>query len=161
MKDNEKRPAPPPPHGDPHHDDHGHNHKKKKKHRGGVIILILVIVIIILAALIWFFRDGLGFGKGNDNDSGNSGSSNSISDSSNSSDFVSDVTEIRIEQNDIYFGSDKCADTNDLKDKLTSAGSGKKYKLEHKTAIEETYNEVKNVLIELRDALDLEIDFNE
>lgn len=158
MKDNEKRPAPPPP----PHDDHHDYKKKKKKHGHAGIIILLVLIIIILAALLWFFRDGLGFGKGNGDDSGNSGSGNSQSSSSDtSSDFVSDITEIRIEQNDIYFGDKKCDSTDALKDKITAAGSGKKYRLEHKTAIEETYNEVKKVLVELRDALDLEIDLNE
>ena len=156
MKDNEKRPAPPPP---PHDDHHDHK-KKKKKHGHAGLILFLVLIIIILAALIWFFRDGLGFGKGNGDDPGNSGNSQS-STSETSSDFVSDVTEIRIDQNDIYFGNEKCDSTDALKDKITAAGSGKKYKLEHKTAIEETYNDVKKVLVELRDALDLEIDLNE
>lgn len=156
MKDNERHPAP-PPQGDPHRDDHGH--KRKKKRRGGVIILFLVLIIIILVALIWFFRDGFGLGKGNDDQGGTSNQSSSSE--TNSSDFVSDVTEIRIEQNNIYFGTEKCENTDALKDKITAAGSGKKYKLEHKTAIEDTYNTVKNVLIELRDALNLEIDFNE
>ena len=151
MNDKERRPDP-----NDHHDDH-HDHKKKKKKRRGGLILFLLLIIVILLALLWFGTGGFGLmGK---NNSANNNTSNSENDAN--TDFNSDITEIRIEQNDIYLGSEKCVDVNDLKEKITSAGSGKKYKLEHKTAIEDTYNDVRNVLTELRDALDLEIDLNE
>lgn len=162
MSDKEKH----GPHDDPHHEhDHHDDHKKKKKKRrgGGGLVLFLILLLIILLALMWFFRNGFGLGQGTgDSNTGTNDSSNTTSSSSNiSAEPVSDVTEIRIDQNDIFIGSEKCADEQDLKNKITDAGSGKKYKLEHKTAIEETYNKVKQVLLELKDALNLEIDFNE
>lgn len=155
MSDKEKH----GPHGDPHHDDHDHDHKKKKKRGRGGLVLFLLILLVILLALMWFFRNGFGLGKGDggNSDAGGSGTS-SVSDTS--SDFNSDITEIRVDQNDIYFGSDKCADENDLKEKITAAGEGKKYKLVHETALEETYNKVRQVLSELKDVLKLEVDFN-
>lgn len=176
MKDNEKR----PPH-DPHdhhdlHDPHDpppgdpecdrRKKKKEKKHRrrrGPVLFLILIIIILL--ALIYFFRDGLGLGgNGKGTGSGDS-TSETASDPSQSSEISSeqnaDVTEIRIEQEAIYIGSELCKDENDLKEKITAAGKGKKYVLIHDTAIKETYDKVKPMLLELKDALELEIDFNE
>lgn len=169
MKDNEKRPPhdphnPPP--GDPECDCKKKKKKEKKHRRRRGPVLFLILIIVILLALIYFFRDGLGLG-GNGN---GTGSGDSVSDTSSdpsdqsseiSSEQSSDITEIRIEQEAIYIGSELCKDENDLKEKITAAGSGKKYVLIHDTAIKETYDKVKPMLLELKDALELEINFNE
>lgn len=168
MKDKEKHAHHDDPHHD-HHDEHEHDHdhehdhkKKKKKKRGsGGLVLFLVLLLIILLALMWHFRDEFGLGKGSGDKTGTDDTSTSTVNSSDTTpEFNSDVTVIRIEQNDIYFGSEKCADIDELKEKITAAGSGKKYKLEQ-TALEDTYNKVREVLLELKGALDLEIDFGE
>lgn len=163
MKDDKKHtPHPDDPHND-HHDDDKKKKKKKKRGKGGLIIFLLIIIIILIA-LIVFGKGGL-FGGGDGNGSGDNAKDNSSYSSQNSSnesssDFVSDVTEIRIDISDIYFGDEKCTDVEDLKNKIVNAGSGKKYTLNHETAIEETYNEVRKVLTELKEA-DLGIDFSE
>ena len=155
MNDNERRPAPPP------HDDHHDHKKKKKKNKRTGIILFLVLIIIILVALIWFFRRGFGLGgSGSGNDSGNSGSTPEVSSTDTNSDFDPDITEIRIDEENIYFGDEKCADIDDLEQKITNAGSGKKYKLNSDKAIQSTYKDVEDLLIKLRDALDLEVDLS-
>ncbi len=152
------------PHGDENREEKPRKEKKRRRRPGLVVFLILLIVI--LAALIWFFRDGFGLGKGNGTQSGNNNSegvSNSVTSDASSSepDKSLQITEIRIVENDIYIGSEKCVDENDLKDKLTERGKNMKYKLIHDTAIKETYDKVKNVLLELKDSLDLDINFNE
>lgn len=164
------------PHGgphpdDPHQGDHHHNEKPKKekrRRRRPGLVLFLLLFIVILLALIWFFRDGFGLGGGSGGrgtPSGTNNSSNTSSSSADSSDAssdnVSEITEIRIVENDIYIGSEKCADANDLKDKLTARGKDKKYKLVHDTAIKETYDKVKEILLGLKDSLGIEVDFNE
>ncbi len=168
MKDKEKRPphdnhdphdTPP---GDPDCDCKKKKKKERKHRRRRGPVLFLILIIIILLALIYFFRDGLGLGgNGRGTGSGDSVSDPSEQSSKISSEQSSDVTEIRIEQEAIYIGSELCKDENDLKEKITAAGSGKKYVLIHDTAIKETYDKVKPMLLELKDALELEIDFNE
>lgn len=160
MKDKEKHSHHDDPHHD-HHDDHEHDHKKKKKRRkSGGLVLFLLLLLIILLALIWFFRNGFGLGKGSGGDSGSGGSSSVTDDtgSDTSTEFNSDVTVIRVEWDKIYFGTELCADIEDLKNKIMDAGEGKKYKLES-NATEEIDAEVRNVLTELKETHKLEIDF--
>ena len=106
MNNNERRPA--PPHGDPRHDDHN-GRKKKKKGRGGLILFLLLIIVILLV-LLWFGTGGFGLLGKNNGDQPESGSA-----SETVSDFVSDVTVISIEQNNISFGDEACADIDELK----------------------------------------------
>lgn len=152
---------------------HGENNepkprKEKKRRRRPGLVLFLILLIVILCALIWFFRDGFGLGggsgsgqSGTNNDSSGTPSAVTSDTTSSAPDKNLEITEIRIVENDIYIGSEKCADENDLKDKLTALGREKKYKLIHDTAIKETYDKVKAVLLELKDSLDLDISFNE
>ncbi len=161
MNDKEKRPPhdphnPPP--GDPDCGCKGKRKKEKRHRRRRGPVLFLILIIIILLALIYFFRDGLGLGG---NGKG-TGSGDSTSDtSSDSSGQAENITEIRIDDKVIYIGSERCTDENDLKEKIIASGKGKKYVYIHETAIKETHEKVKAVLLDLRDALELDIDFNE
>lgn len=163
MNDREKHPH--PDHHDEHEHEHDHKKKKKKEKRGrrhGGLVLFLLLALIILIALVWFFRNGFGLGAGSgDGQSGTNPSDTSSVSADNSSAQNSDITQIRIEKNDIYIGSELCADENVLKERVIAAGSGKKYELVHGSAIKETYDKVKQVMLELKDALDLNVNFNE
>lgn len=152
--------------GKPHGSKEEKPRKEKKRRRRPGLVLFLILLIVILAALIWFFRDGFGLGgsgSGSGTNNNSEGASNTVSsvNSDSSPDRNLEITEIRIVENDIYIGSEKCADENDLKEKLTALGRDKKYKVIHDTAIKETYDKVKTVLLELKDSLGLEINFNE
>ncbi|MDE7229763.1 MAG: hypothetical protein K2N56_04715 [Oscillospiraceae bacterium] len=161
---NDKHPH--PDHHDDHEHDHDHKKKKKKEKRGrrhGGLVLFLLLALIILIALVWFFRNGFGLGPGTGDQTGTSNPSDASTpvSSDNSTGYNSDITQIRIEKNDIYIGSELCADENVLKERVIAAGSGKKYELVHDSAIKETYDKVKQVMLELKDALDLDVNFNE
>lgn len=164
----------PAPEHDPRQDGKPHGNgnekkprKEKKRRRRPGLVLFLILLLVILVALIWFFRDGFGLGGGNGTQSGTNNNSEGVSNtvtsdtSESAPDKSLEITEIRIVENDIYIGSEKCVDENDLKDKLTALGKDKKYKVVHDTAIKETYDKVKTVLLELKDSLGLEINFNE
>lgn len=163
-------------HGDPHenrdpHDPHDHPdpHKKPKKEKrrrrhGGLIFTLILIITILILILVLFnpfgWGDGSGFFGGKGDSSGESGGSSSSSSSEISSE-ISDTVVIKIDENTITIDGKPCADENALKEMITAIGTSRKYSLDHSTAIKETYDKVKAVLVELQDALGIEVDFNE
>lgn len=155
--------------GHPSHDPHGEPPRsekpKRRRRRAPVLPILLLLLVVIIALLLYFkpFGGGLGFGGGGgtDGDSGSapvSGSSD-ISDSSDSE--VSNIAVIRIDGNDIFLDGEQCENAAALKDKITSIGTQKEYELDHSTAIKSTYDEVKQVLGELENALDIKVNYNE
>lgn len=67
------------------------------------------------------------------------------------------IIEIRIEWNDIYFDNDRCADEDELKEKITELGSTREYHFVHDNATQGTYDTVKAVLDDLRDVLGIKV----
>lgn len=160
MKDNHHE----PPREEPPHGKKPKREKKRGRRHGGLIIVLLLIIIILILLLVlfnpfgWGGGSGFGFGKGNNSSDEGSGSSVNLPDSSGA---VSDIVTIEIKDNSITIDGEACADENVLKDKVTDIGTAKKYVLIHDTAIKETYDKVRAVLVELRDALGIEVDLNE
>lgn len=74
------------------------------------------------------------------------------------------VAIIKVEETNITVDGEKCANVEELKDKISkinAKGEVKKYIFEHEYAIKATYDEVKKALIDLEEALNLTIDYNE
>ncbi len=136
--------------------------KPRRRRRGLPIGLLLTLLLAAVIAVLIIFKPfgGNGFGLG----VGNSGSS--VSSDVSGSDPVSDSSEsdtvvIRIDGNDIYFDGEKCDNAAALKDRITSLGTKKEYSIDHSAAIKSTYDEVKQVLAELENALDIKVSYNE
>lgn len=68
------------------------------------------------------------------------------------------ISEIRIEENDIYFDNELCADENELKQKITDIGASREYTFVYDNALKSTYDKVNSVLSELETTLDITID---
>lgn len=139
--------------------------EKKKKRRGAAVFVIILIIIIALLVIVFFDPFGWGFGFGNGgNIFGGLGNSSSATDEGGGSpddEEIFSVVLIRIENNDIYFGDEPCADAEELKEKITQTGTEKEYELIHDTAIKATFDEVKAVLTGLEDALGITVNYNE
>lgn len=150
-------------HRDPHEKHEKPKKEKRRRRHGGLIFILILIIIILILILVLFnpfgWGGGSGFFGGQGDNSGNSGSSSSSS--SEISSEISDTVIIKIDENTITIDGEPCADENALKEKITDIGASKKYSLDHSTAIKETYDKVKAVLVELQDALGIEVDFNE
>lgn len=121
---------------------------------GKIIALILAVVIGI--------GGGIGscafLSRGNGNGSGVSlgdyvSTSESISDSSEEN----HVSEIRINEDKIYFDNELCADENELKQRITDIGTEREYIFVQDHAIKGTYDKVDAVLSELESALGITI----
>lgn len=63
------------------------------------------------------------------------------------------IIEIRIEWNDIYFDNERCANEDELKEKITELGTTREYHFVHDNATQGTYDKVKDVLDELANVL--------
>ncbi len=139
--------------------------KPRRRRRGLPIgLLFILLLAAIIAALIIFKPfggDGFGFGGGNSGGSGGS-SGSEVSGSVPASDSSeSNIAVIRIDGNDIFLDGEKCENAAALKDKITEIGTKKDYEIDHSAAIKATYDEVKQALSELENALDIKVNYNE
>ena len=137
--------------------------RPKRRRRGFPVLLLLILLILAIIAVLLIFKPfgGDGFGLGG----GNQGSTPTGSDTSGSAP-VSDSSEtniavIRIDGNDIFLDGEQCENAAALKDKITALGKKKDYEIDHSTAIKSTYDEVKQVLTELENALSIKVNYNE
>lgn len=136
--------------------------KPKRRRKGLPIGLLLFLLLAALIAVLIIFKPfgGDGFGLGG----GNSGGSSSTDVSGNapvSDNSESNIAVIRVDGNDIYLDGEKCENSAALKEKITAIGTNKEYSVDHSSAIKSTYDEVKQVLAELENALDIKVSYNE
>ena len=137
--------------------------RPKRRRRGFPVILLLILLLVALIAVLLIFKPfgGDGFGLGG----GNSGSTSVSSDTSGSvpvsDSSESNIAVIRIDGNDIFLDGEKCENAAALKDKITALGTKKDYEIDHSAAIKAAYDEVKQVLTELENALDIKVNYNE
>lgn len=68
---------------------------------------------------------------------------------------------VRINGNDIFLDGEQCENASALKNLITALGTKKDYEFDHSAAIKSTYDEVKQVLTELENALDIKVNYNE
>lgn len=68
---------------------------------------------------------------------------------------------VRIYGNDIFLDGEQCENAAALKNVITALGTKKDYELNHSAAKKTTYDEVKQVLTELENALDIKVNYNE
>ena len=146
---------------DPHHGE-----KPKRRRRGAPAALILLLLLVIIIALLIIFKPfgGNGFGLGGNGSDGSSGDgqSSSVSDSVPESDSSQpSVAVIKIDGNDIFLDGEQCENAAALKEKITVIANTKDYELDHSAAIKSTYDEVKQVLSELENALNITVNYNE
>ncbi len=136
--------------------------KPRRRRRGLPIGLLFVLLLAALIAILVIFKpfggDGFGIGGGNSGGSSSSDVSGSapVSDSSESN-----IAVIRVDGNDIFLDGEKCENSAALKEKITAIGTNKEYSVDHSSAIKSTYDEVKQVLDELENALDIKVSYNE
>ncbi|MCM1164423.1 MAG: hypothetical protein NC299_00225 [Lachnospiraceae bacterium] len=138
--------------------------KPKRRRRRAPVILFLILLLLIIIVVLLVFKPfgGSGLGLGGNGSSGDSQGSSSASDSvSEPESSQSGVAVIRIDGTDIFLDGEKCESADALKEKITALGTKKEYELDHSTAIKATYDEVKQVLAELENALDIKVDYNE
>lgn len=69
----------------------------------------------------------------------------------------SQVSEIRIEWNDIFLDDELCSDEDSLKEKIIELGSSREYHFIHDNATKGTYDKVKSILDELQDVTEIKI----
>ncbi|MBD5130305.1 MAG: hypothetical protein HDT43_10375 [Ruminococcaceae bacterium] len=144
---------------DPHHGE-----KPKRRRRGAPAALILLLLLVIIIALLIIFKPfgGNGFGLGGNDGSSGDGQSSSVSDSVPESDSSQpSVAVIKIDGNDIFLDGEQCENAAALKEKITVIANTKDYELDHSAAIKSTYDEVKQVLSELENALNITVNYNE
>lgn len=137
--------------------------RPKRRRRGFPVILLFILLLLALIAVLLIFKpfggDGFGLGGGN---SGSGSGSQDISGSAPVSDSSeTNIAVIRIDGNDIYLDGEKCENAAALKDKITALSTKKDYEIDHSAAIKATYDEVKQVLTELENALDINVNYNE
>lgn len=141
------------------------NEKKEKNKRGGSKVkkVFIIVIILIVAAIILYFVFGKGLGFGGGEGSGENSvsySDSSVKTSDNPDETSSSPDEgenspivIRVSENEIYFGETLCADTEELKAKITENSEGKEYVFQDDSAIKSTYDEVEQLLSELKESL--------
>lgn len=147
------------PHGKP---PRGEKPRRRRRRFPAALLLFLLLAAIIAALIIFKPFGGNGFGLGGNGNGGDSQSSGSVSDSTPESDSSESHTAIiRIDGNDIFLDGEQYENAAVLKDKITALGVKKDYELDHSAAIKSTYDEVKQVLSELENALDIKVNYNE
>lgn len=155
MPHKEERP-PRGPHGKPP------RAEKHRRRRTPVLPVLVLLLIVLIALLVYFKPFGGGFGFGGGGETNGSPESGGASDSADISDSeTSNIAVIRIDGNDIFLDGEQCESADALKDRITAVGTQKEYKVDHSTAIKSTYDEVKQVLSGLENALDIKVDYNE
>ncbi|MDE6733608.1 MAG: hypothetical protein K2J77_12145 [Oscillospiraceae bacterium] len=152
------QPPPPPP-------EKHHKHERRRRRGGrGVIVFLILLVLLIAAGYILWQNGFFSFGKGNGDGEGSGSAvvSNSAATSEEiSAEPESTIIEIKIDNNKIYFDGAEVASAEELKNKITEIGDKKTYNLVHETAIKATYDEVKEVLVELERALSIKVNYND
>jgi len=126
---------------------------------------LLVPVLVVFALLVAAFKFGLSYNHSGDGTGEGSGaspvSSVSINIPSESNQFEDNLSksEIRIEINTIYLDGEPCSDAKDLKQKITDIGAEREYTFIHENAIKDTYDQVDEVLTELKNALGIIVEY--
>lgn len=150
------RPAPPPK-----------PPKREKHHRRrppfGFIFLLLLVIAVAVVVFLWkngYIHFGKNWVKG-EGDGGTQSVTSTVSDAESAASQVSDVVEIKVDNEKIYIDGAEVANTDELKTKITEIGDKKTYNFVHDDAIKSTYDEVKAVLNDLERALSLKINYNE
>lgn len=137
--------------------------RPRRRRRGFPVLLLLILLILAIVAILLIFKpfggDGFGLGGGNQGSASTSSDTSGSAPASDSSE--TNIAVIRIDGNDIYLDGEKCENAAALKDKITALGTKKDYEIDHSAAIKATYDEVKQVLTELENALDINVNYNE
>lgn len=122
------------------------------------VFLLLVLLLAVIVAVLYFtgILSGGGFGFGGNGDSDSTGSRSAIT----MIEEQEKVIAIRIDESSIYFGDELCADTEELKKKITDNADANEYELIHDNAIKSVYDEVIEVLAELETALEITVNYN-
>lgn len=128
----------------------------------GKFIVVFVLVVALIGGTVFGLKScstGGGSGEGIGIGAGTPATESiaSGSDSPENTQAAEAKAEIKIEDDKIYFDGELCADENDLKDKITAMGTQKEYYFIHDKAIKATYDQVNDVLLDLKDALDITV----
>ena len=120
------------------------------------VFLLLVLLLAVIVAVLYFtgILSGGGFGFGGNGDSDSTGSRSAITMIEEQEKIIA----IRIDESSIYFGDELCADTEELKKKITDNADANEYELIHDNAIKSVYDEVVEVLAELESALEITVE---
>lgn len=124
----------------------------------GIAVSIFSFIICVAVAF-KFLLPNLHFGNGT-GDSGGGVSWSSISTSQPSQSDLSKenkISEIRIEESDIYFNGELVDGVDNLTQKIIDAGTEQEYNFVYDNAIKGTYDKVSEALSELERALDITI----
>lgn len=126
-------------------------------------LAVMLVLTLIIGFIAFAIIDPLnlnlfgGFGRGSDSPDESRTLDNSAIDQSPDPIKESDVVEIKVEEDHIFFDGEPCADTDTLKQKIIEIGQAKEYRFLHTNAIKKTYDEVQAVLSELEEALGIEV----
>lgn len=112
---------------------------------GSGLVLVLIVVLLL--------KFGLPFGNGMGSGTASRNSISTTAPSKPNSNKESKISEIRIEENDIYFDDKLVESVDDLKQKITDIGTKREYTFVYDNAIKGTYDEVNGVLVELEKTL--------
>lgn len=125
----------------------------------GSIAILLVVGGAVLSNTVFPGLPGFHFGSGAGDSSDavpeHSGSTSSSISVSIDLPKSNEVSEIRIDGNEIYFDNELCEDENDLKQKIIDIGSEREYTFVYDNAIKLTYDKVDKVLSGLESTLDV------
>lgn len=123
--------------------------------------LLLVSLVVGGAMLFSGNGDGNG-GSGSDDDKDTGIVTDDIFEKEDEEEKTS-IT-IKIEENSIWIDDKECEDCEELREqisRLQSKGNVKVFEVEHDYAIKSTYDEVKDMLLDLEDTLGISVDYND
>lgn len=142
-----------------------HKREKRRRRRPPLGFIFLLLLVIAVAVVVFLWKNGyIHFGKNwvkGEGDGGTQSVTSTVSNAESAASEVSDVVEIKVDNEKIYIDGAEIANTDELKTKITEIGDKKSYNFVHDGAIKSTYDEVKAVLNDLERALSLKINYNE
>lgn len=120
----------------------------------GIIGSVLAVIAVIIGVVI-FGPPNLHFGAGTGDGSGVVSGSSISTNKSSESDLSQDnkISEIRIEEKDIYFDGELVDNVDNLKQKIIDIGTEREYTFVYDNAIKSTYDKVNEILSELENTL--------
>lgn len=122
-----------------------------------------LVIVAVLVGVLFFGRKGFGTGDGSGEGTQN------LEKEVSEADIVqkqkdNDYILIKVEDNSILIEEKECATVEELKNiiiEYQAEGNEKEYFFEHDQAIKSTYDEVKKILIDLEETLEIKVQYND
>ena len=136
---------------------------EKKKRKIGVVGGAGVAVIALILFLLSRLGFGFGFGSGDGLSFGQSTAQANVETKEETADDADKtVITIKVSEDKIYYGGELCESIDDLKERITADdAAGATFVLEQEYAIKSAMDDVKALLAELEQSLDIKVKYPE